>query len=106
MNSDKIVPPVPTTCWGVGSAMFKWLHHKNNGQAKIMKWEFKVKEGWLPYISLSSHLIASEKEFVYQRNGQVDGIQLLLPSMLRSLGPKGAFQLGLCGHIFHVNCIQ
>jgi hypothetical protein len=65
MNGGKIVPPTPTTCWGDRSAMFEQLHHKNNGQAKIVKWEFEVKEGWLPYRSLSSHLIASEKEFVH-----------------------------------------
>ena len=32
-----------------------------------MKWEFEVEEGWLLYRSLSSHLIASEKHFVYPR---------------------------------------
>jgi hypothetical protein len=64
-NSGKIVPPVPITGWGDGSTMFEQLHHKNDGQAKIVKWEFEVEEGWLPYRSLSSHLIASKKEFVH-----------------------------------------
>jgi hypothetical protein len=45
--------------------MFERLLHKNNSQAKIVKWEFEVKEGWLQYRSLSSHLITSEKEFVH-----------------------------------------
>ena len=37
MNSSKIVPPVPITCWGDGNTMFEQLLHKNNGQAKIVK---------------------------------------------------------------------
>jgi hypothetical protein len=37
-NGSKIVPPTPITCWGDGSAMFQRLHHKNDGQAKIVKW--------------------------------------------------------------------
>jgi hypothetical protein len=45
-NSGKIVLLAPITCWGDGSAMFERLHHKNDGQAKIMKWEFEVEEGW------------------------------------------------------------
>jgi hypothetical protein len=64
-NGGKIVLLVPITYWGDGSAMFERLHYKNDGQAKIVKWEFEVEEDWLPYKSLSSHLIASEKEFVY-----------------------------------------
>ena len=44
-NDGKIVPPMPTTCWGDGSAMFKQLLHKNDNQVKIVKWEFEVKEG-------------------------------------------------------------
>jgi hypothetical protein len=66
-NGSKIVPPAPITCWGDRSAMFERLLHKNDGQAKIVKWEFKVVEDWLPYRSLSSHLIASEKEFVHPK---------------------------------------
>jgi hypothetical protein len=106
-NGGKIVPPVPITCWGDGSAMFEGLYHKNNGQAKIVKWEFEVEEGWLPYKSLSSHLIASEKEFVHPRE---------MAKCLESgywcqvcfdhLGLEGAFQLRSCGHLFHVGCIQ
>jgi hypothetical protein len=65
VNGGKVVPPAPITCWGDGSAMFERLHYKNNGQAVIVKWEFDVEEGWLPYRSLSSHLIASEKDFVH-----------------------------------------
>jgi hypothetical protein len=45
VNGGKIVPPTPITCWGDGSTMFEWLHHKNDGQAKIVKWEFEVEEG-------------------------------------------------------------
>jgi hypothetical protein len=37
VNGGKIVPPAPTTCWDDGSAMFEQLHHKNDGQAKIVK---------------------------------------------------------------------
>jgi hypothetical protein len=66
-NGSKIVPLASITCWGDRSAMFEWLHHKNDGQAKIVKWEFEVEEGWLSYRSLSSHLIASEKEFVHPK---------------------------------------
>jgi hypothetical protein len=64
-NGSKIVPPAPITCWADGSAMLERLLHKNDDQAKIVKWEFEVEEGWLPYRSLLSHLIASEKEFVH-----------------------------------------
>jgi hypothetical protein len=64
-NGSKIVLPVPITCWDDGSVMFERLHYKNDGQAKIVKWEFEVEEGWLPYKSLLSHLIANEKEFVH-----------------------------------------
>jgi hypothetical protein len=64
-NGSKIVPPTPITCWGDGSVMFERLLHKNDGHATIVKWEFEVEEGWLPYRSLLSHLIASEKEFVH-----------------------------------------
>jgi hypothetical protein len=45
VNGGKIVPPTPITCWGDGSTMFEWLLHKNDGQAKIVKWEFEVEEG-------------------------------------------------------------
>ena len=58
-NGSKIVPPTPITCWGDGTAMFERLYHKNDGQAKIVKWEFKVEEGWLLYKSLLSHLVVS-----------------------------------------------
>ena len=64
-NGSKIVLPVPITCWGDGSVMFKQLFHKNDSQAKIVKWEFEVEEGWLPYRSLSFHLITNGKEFVH-----------------------------------------
>jgi hypothetical protein len=30
VNGSKIVPPVPITCWGDGSAMFERLFHKND----------------------------------------------------------------------------
>jgi hypothetical protein len=44
-NVSKIVPPPPIICWGDESAMFEWLLYKKDGQAKIVKWEFEVKEG-------------------------------------------------------------
>ena len=37
VNDSKIVPPMPITCLDDGSAMFEWLHHKNDGQEKIVK---------------------------------------------------------------------
>jgi hypothetical protein len=106
-NGSKIIPPAPITCWGDGSAMFEWLLHKNDGQAKIVKWEFEVQEGWLPYRSLSFHLIASEKEFVHpgeMAKWMQSGCWCQV--CFDPLGPEGAFQLGLCGHVFHVGCIQ
>jgi hypothetical protein len=106
-NGSKIVPPSPITCWGDGSAMFERLLHKNDGQAKIVKWEFEVEEGWLPYRSLSSHLIASEKEFVHpgeMTKWMESGYWCQV--CFDPLGPEGAFQLGSCGHVFHVGCIQ
>jgi hypothetical protein len=106
-NGSKIVPPAPITCWGDGSAMFERLLHKNDGQAKIVKWEFKVEEGWLPYKSLLSHLIASEKEFVHPREmAKWMESDCWCQVCFDLLGPKGAFQLGSCGHVFHVGCIQ
>jgi hypothetical protein len=56
---------LPSLVGDDGSAMFERLHHKNNRATKIVKWEFEVEEGWLPYRSLSSHLVATEKEFVH-----------------------------------------
>jgi hypothetical protein len=106
-NGSKIVPPTPITCWGDGSAMFEWLLHKNNDHAKIVKWEFEVEEGWLPYRSLSFHLIISEKEFVYpgeMAKWMESGCWCQV--CFDPFGPKGAFQLGSCGHVFHVGCIQ
>jgi hypothetical protein len=87
--------------------MFEWLLHKNDGQAKIVNWEFEVEEGWLPYISLSSHLIASEKEFVHpgeRAKWMESGCWCQVCFDL--LGPEDTFQLGSCGHVFHVGCIQ
>jgi hypothetical protein len=87
--------------------MFKRLLHKNDGQAKIVKWEFEVQEGWLPYRSLSSHLIASEKEFVHpgeMAKWMESGCWCQV--CFDPLGPEGTFQLGSCGHVFHVGCIQ
>jgi hypothetical protein len=107
VNGSKIVPPAPITCWGDGSAMFERLHHKNDGQAKIVKWEFEVKEGWLPYRSLSSHLITSEKEFVHPGEmAKWMESSCWCQVCFDPLGPEDAFQLGLCGHVFHVGCIQ
>jgi hypothetical protein len=106
-NSGKIVPLAPITCWGDGSAMFEWLHHKNDGQAKIVKWEFEVKEGWLPCRSISSHLIASKKEFVHpgeMAKWMESGCWCQV--CFDPLGPEHVFQLGSCGHVFHVGCIQ
>jgi hypothetical protein len=107
VNGGKLVPPMPIICWSDGDAMFERLHHKNDGQAKIVKWEFEVEEDWLSYRSLSSHLITSEKEFVHLGKmakwmesgcwGQV---------CFDPLGPEGPFQLGLCGHVFYIGCIQ
>jgi hypothetical protein len=105
-NGGKIVLPTPITYWGDGSAMLEQLHHKNDGQAKIVKWEFEVEEGWLPYRSLSSHLIASEKEFVHPREmakWMESGCWCQV--CFDPLGPEGAFQLGSYGHVFHVRCI-
>jgi hypothetical protein len=48
VNGSKIIPLAPIICWGNGSAMFERLLHKNDGQAKIVKWEFEIEEGWLP----------------------------------------------------------
>ena len=106
-HGRKLVPPAPITCWGDGSAMFERLFHKNDGQAKTMKWEFEIQEGWLPYRSLSSHLIASEKQFVFPKK---------MATWMESncwcqvcfdpFGLEGAFLLGSYGHIFHVGCIQ
>jgi hypothetical protein len=106
-NGSKIIPPAPITFWGDGSAMFERLLHKNDGQAKIVKWEFEVEEGWLPYKSLSSHLIVSEKEFVHPREmakWMESGCWCQV--CFDPLGPEGAFQLGSCGHVFHIGCIQ
>jgi hypothetical protein len=106
-NGSKIIPPMPITCWGDGSAIFERLLHKNDNQAKIVKWEFEVEEGWLPYRSLSSHLIASEKEFVHpgeMAKWMESGCWCQV--CFDPLGPEGAFQLGSCGHVFHVRCIQ
>jgi hypothetical protein len=106
-NGSKIVPPAPITCWGDGSAMFERLLHKNDGQAKIIKWEFEVEEGWLLYKSLLSHLIASEKEFVHpgeMAKWMESGCCCQV--CFDPLGPEGAIQLGSCGHVFHVGCIQ
>jgi hypothetical protein len=87
-NGRKIVLRPPITCWGDGSAMFERLLHKNDGQAKIVKWEFEIEEGWLPYRSLSSHLIASEKEFVHP-------------------GEMAKWMESDCWcQVFHVGCIQ
>jgi hypothetical protein len=84
-NDSKIIPPAPITCLGDGSAMFERLLHKNDGQAKIVKWKFKVEEGWLPYRSLSSHLISSEKEFVHPGNGHVFHVGCIQQSALHSM---------------------
>jgi hypothetical protein len=72
-----------------------------------VKWEFEVKEGWLPYRSLSSYLIASEKEFVHpgeMAKWMESGCWSQV--CFDPLGPEGAFQLGSCGYVFHVGCIQ
>jgi hypothetical protein len=107
VNGGKIVPPPPITCWGGGSAMFERLQHKNDGEAKIVKWEFEVEEGWFPYKSLSSHLIASNKVFVHpEEMARWMEISHWCQICFDPLGPEGAFQLGSCGHIFHVGCIQ
>ena len=37
VNGSKIVLLTPIICWGDGSAMFEWLHYKNDGEAKIVK---------------------------------------------------------------------
>jgi hypothetical protein len=52
-KGGKIVPSPPIMCWRNGSAMFDRLHHKHDGSAKFMKWEFEIEEGWLPYRILS-----------------------------------------------------
>jgi hypothetical protein len=101
VNGGKIVLPMPITCWGDGSTMFERLHHKDDSQAKIVKWEFEVEEGWLPYRSLSSHLIASEKEFVHpgeMAKWMESGCWCQV--CFDPLGPEGAFQQGSCGHVF------
>jgi len=106
-RGDKFVPPAPITCWGDGSAMFERLFQQNNGNANIVKWEFEVQEGWLPYRRLSSHLIASEKKFVYQgAMAKWMETDAWCQVCFNPFGPEGAFQLGTCGHVFHVGCIQ
>jgi hypothetical protein len=92
VNGSKIIPPAPITYWGDGSAMFERLLHKNDGKAKIVKWEFEVEEGWLPYRSLSSHLIASKKEFVYPGEmAKWMESDCWCQVCFDLLGPKGAF---------------
>ena len=36
------------TCWGDNNKMFELLHHLSSCSTKVVKWEFEVKEGWLP----------------------------------------------------------
>ena len=96
-NDSKIIPPVPITYSGDGSAIFERLLHKNDGQAKIVKWEFEVVEGWLLYKSLLSYLIVSEKEFVYP--GEMakwveSGCWYQM--YFDPLGLESTFQLGSC----------
>jgi hypothetical protein len=101
VNGSKIVPPAPITCRDDGGTMFEQLLHKNDGQAKIVKWEFEVEEGWLLYRSLLSYLIASEKEFVHpgeMAKWMESGCWCQV--CFDPLGPEGAFQLGSCGHVF------
>jgi hypothetical protein len=103
----KIVPPPSITCWGDGSAMFEHLHHKNDKSAKFVQWEFKIEEGWFPYRILSFHLVEVENQFVYpgtMAKWMEPGQWYQLCFDL--LGPEGAFQLGSCGHIFRIGCIQ
>ena len=102
-NGNKIVPPMPIACWNDGSAMLERLHHKNDGERKIVKWKFKVKEGWLPYIFLLFHLFASEKEFV--NPGKITKWMetgCWCQVCLNSLGLEGAYELGSCSYVFHV----
>jgi hypothetical protein len=106
-NGGKIVPPTPITCWGDGSAMFEWLHYKNDSKKKIVKWEFEVEEGWLLYRSLSFYLIANKEEFVHPGEmAKWMECGCWCQVCFDPLGLEGVFQLGSCGHVFHIGCMQ
>jgi hypothetical protein len=63
--------------------MFERLHHKNDGSAKFVHWEFEIEEGWFPFRTLSSHLVEVEIAVcIPENNGQVDGNWTVVPVML------------------------
>jgi hypothetical protein len=45
--------------------MFDSLQLKNEKSAKTEKWEFEVKEDWLPYGILTFYIVGAKREFVY-----------------------------------------
>jgi hypothetical protein len=106
-KNGKIVPLPPITCWDNGSAIFERLQNKNDRTVKTMKWEFEVEESWLPHKTLISNIFGVEKDFVYL--GEMAKWMIInwwCQSCFNPLGLKGAYQMGSCGHTFHVGCIQ
>jgi hypothetical protein len=75
--------------------------------AKFVHSEFEIEEGWFPFRILSSHLVEVEKQFVdLGTMAKWMEIGWWCQLCFDPLGPEGAFQLGSCGHTFHIGCIQ
>jgi hypothetical protein len=86
--------------------LYPYFNH-SHPLAKRVGFCTEVEEGWFLYRSLSSHLIASEKEFVHpEEMAKWMESDCWCQVCFDALGPEGAFQLGSCGHVFHVGCIQ
>lgn len=93
-KGGKIIPPPSITCQNDNSAMFKYLQHMCDGFAKLMKQEFEVEEGCLPYKCLNSIIFRPHKEFVYLRQmAKWMKVGLWWLYYHDPLGPKGDINL-------------
>ena len=104
-ESVKVFPPVSITYQSDISKMFEWLYHVSDEFERVVKWEFEVEEGWLPYQSFNSSIFHSVVEFLFSKWMaswmEVGEWCLCYQDFLGSQ----AYQLGEYGYTFHVGCM-
>ena len=99
-------PPPVVTHWADEAKMMERLVHSRENRKGPVNWAVEVEEGWTPYPVKTANLDPSSKAAVhpgYPPEWMMDESTCAL--CCEGFGPEGCFQLGTCGHRYHVTCL-
>ena len=99
-------PPPVVTHWADEAKMMERLVHNKDNRKGAVNWAIEVGEGWTPYPVKTASLDPNSKAVVhpgYPPEWMMDESTCAL--CCEGFGPEGCFQLGTCGHRYHVTCL-